>query len=36
MKPRVDYSLYLCTDRELMTSDTIELRIHSIEQKWRK
>ncbi len=24
MKPRVDYSLYLCTDRELMTSDTIE------------
>ena len=24
MKPRVDYSLYLCTDRGLMTSDTIE------------
>ncbi len=24
MKPRVDYSLYLCTDRDLMTSDTIE------------
>lgn len=24
MKPRVDYSLYLCTDRELMTSDHIE------------
>ncbi|MCI8331823.1 MAG: thiamine phosphate synthase [Clostridiales bacterium] len=24
MKPTVDYSLYLCTDRELMTSATIE------------
>lgn len=24
MKPRVDYSLYLCTDRDLMTTDTIE------------
>lgn len=24
MKPRVDYTLYLCTDRDLMTSDTIE------------
>lgn len=24
MKPRVDYSLYLCTDRGIMTSDTIE------------
>ena len=24
MKPRVDYTLYLCTDRELMTTDTIE------------
>lgn len=24
MKPRVDYSLYLCTDRGLMTADTIE------------
>lgn len=24
MKPRVDYSLYICTDRVLMTSDTIE------------
>lgn len=23
MKPRVDYTLYLCTDRELMTTDTI-------------
>lgn len=24
MKPKVDYSLYLCTDRELMSSDSIE------------
>lgn len=24
MKPRVDYTLYLCTDRSLMTTDTIE------------
>ena len=24
MKPRVDYTLYLCTDRDLMTTDTIE------------
>ncbi len=24
MKPKVDYSLYLCTDRELMNSDSIE------------
>lgn len=24
MKPRVDYSLYLCTDRDLMTTETIE------------
>lgn len=24
MKPRVDYTLYLCTDRELMTTDTLE------------
>lgn len=23
MKPRVDYTLYLCTDRELMTTDTV-------------
>lgn len=23
MKPRVDYTLYLCTDRDLMTTDTI-------------
>lgn len=29
MKPRVDYSLYLCTDRELMSSRTIE---ESVEQ----
>ena len=24
MKPRVDYTLYLCTDRELMSEDTLE------------
>ena len=24
MKNKIDYSLYLCTDRELMTSATIE------------
>ena len=24
MKPKVDYSIYLCTDRELMNSDSIE------------
>ncbi|MCH5251835.1 MAG: thiamine phosphate synthase [Lachnospiraceae bacterium] len=24
MKPEIDYTLYLCTDRELMTTDTIE------------
>lgn len=24
MKPRVDYTLYLCTDRDLMTTDSIE------------
>lgn len=24
MKPRVDYNLYLCTDRDLMTTETIE------------
>ncbi len=24
MKPKVDYSLYLCTDRGLMTTDTVE------------
>lgn len=24
MKPEVDYSLYLCTDRDLMTTETIE------------
>ncbi|MBW7572134.1 thiamine phosphate synthase [Caproiciproducens faecalis] len=29
MKPEVDYSLYLCTDRELMTAATVE---ESVEQ----
>ena len=24
MKPEIDYTLYLCTDRRLMTTDTIE------------
>ena len=24
MKPRVDYTLYLCTDRELMSTETLE------------
>ena len=24
MKPEIDYTLYLCTDRKIMTTDTIE------------
>lgn len=29
MKPEVDYSIYLCTDRDLMTSNTIEESVTS-------
>ena len=32
MKPEMDYTLYLCTDRQLMTTDTIEESVELIER----